>query len=225
MRIFFTLLTTVIISPMFLTVFTTMFTLYGDANASQNPFSLKRNYQKAGSIQADFEQEVFQATLSRTKSSSGKLLISKPDKVRWEIHAPEKNIMVSNGRKLFYYSPDAGADGKGQVIVRPAKLLAKHVVIQILNGSIPMDREFKLKVVRKQGRELRLVTVLPRKKLSDIAEVEMTIDRRSRIVALNLHHHSGNRTKIRLKNLRLGDKLPTTLFEFEPPEGVEILQK
>lgn len=200
----------------------------GQKPQKSRPFSLKRierNYQKSGSVQADFEQEVFQATLSRTKSSRGKLLISKPDKVRWEIYAPEKTVMVSNGRKLYYYSPDAGVDGKGQVIVRPAKLLARHAVIQILNGSIPMDREFKLKKVEKQAKGVRLVTVAPKKQLSDIEQVEMVVDGKSRIIGLTLQHHSGNRTKIRLKNLKLGDKLPTTLFEFKPPEGVEVLQE
>lgn len=180
-------------------------------------------YRKAPSVQADFEQEVYQATLARTKSSRGSLVVVKPDKVRWEIHAPERSIMVSDGRKVNYFTPDAGAEGNGQVIVRPAQFLSRHTILQILNGSIPIQREFKLLKVVKVSNSRRKIRLQPKKTLSDVAKIEMLIDPKFRIVGIEIEHRSGNRTKISLKNLRLKDKLPTSLFQFTPPKGTEIV--
>ena len=48
------------------------------------------------------------------------LKLSKPNLARWEIYEPEASVMVSDGHKLSYYTPDARGKGKGQVIERKA---------------------------------------------------------------------------------------------------------
>ncbi|RYZ95284.1 MAG: outer membrane lipoprotein carrier protein LolA, partial [Proteobacteria bacterium] len=74
---------------------------------------LQGAYKQAASVSADFTQEVYQASLARTKTSKGNLKLSKPGMVRWEISEPEATVMVSDGRKVSYFTPDARGKGKG----------------------------------------------------------------------------------------------------------------
>jgi len=183
---------------------------------------LELKYSSVESFEAEFTQEVYQATLARTKSSKGALMLSKPKLVRWETHAPEKTVLVSNGIKVWYYTPKAGGDEKGQVVVRSAAELASNALLGILNGTISIDKEFTLKDT-KQSEETTGLTLVPKKKMGDIAEVVLEVDDKYLIREVKLNHTSGNRTKITLQNIRLGAKLPTNLFKFSPPPGTNIV--
>lgn len=183
---------------------------------------LEKKYALVGSVESDFTQEVYQATLARTKSSKGVITLSKPLLVRWEIHEPERSVMVSNGVKVWYYTPKAGGDEKGQVIIRPAKELAANALIGILNGTIPIEKEFTLKEAHLEG-GLNSLVLTPKKAMGDITEVVLGVNDKYLIKDVKLVHRTGNRTKISLQNTRLGAKLPTNLFKFSPPPGTNVV--
>ncbi len=58
------------------------------AKPPKTTFSLEKlqaAYKNTGSMEADFLQEVYQASLSKFKTSKGSLKMSKPNMIRWEI--------------------------------------------------------------------------------------------------------------------------------------------
>lgn len=190
---------------------------------------LQKSYKNTGSLEADFLQEVYQASLSKTKSSKGTLKLSKPNKVRWEIHEPEASVLVSNGRKVFYYTPDARGKGKGQVIPRSATELEKQPLFRILTGASPLTKEFKLLNQEQQpgiieGEKWTQLTLKPLKAMGDISQVLLKVNSKYLIQELITESETGNKTKITLQNQVLGAKLPAALFEFKPPADTEVLQ-
>ncbi|MGE3260858.1 MAG: outer membrane lipoprotein carrier protein LolA [Bacteriovoracia bacterium] len=190
---------------------------------------LQATYKSKASLEADFIQEVYQASLARTKTSKGNIRLSKPNFVRWEIAEPEASIMVSNGRRVSYFTPDARGKGKGQVIERAASELERQPMFRILTGSAPLTKEFivtkeeKIEGVAK-GEAFTEIWLKPKKPMSDINEVRLRIDSKYLIRELNLENENGNKTKITLQNQSLGDKLPTALFDFKAPEGTEVIR-
>lgn len=190
---------------------------------------LQHAYKNTASLEADFLQEVYQASLGRTKTSKGSLKLSKPNFARWEIYEPEASVMVSNGRKLSYYTPDARGKGKGQVIERKAADLTKQPLFRILTGSSALNEEFRIdkeEVVESAtpGEKWTGLVLKPRKKLGDIQTVELKVDAKYLIRELITESETGNKTKITLQNQVLGAKLPPALFEFKPPADSEVLQ-
>ncbi|MGZ3693193.1 MAG: LolA family protein [Bdellovibrionota bacterium] len=190
---------------------------------------LQKTYKNKASLEADFIQEVYQASLARTKTSKGNIRLSKPNFVRWEVSEPEASVMVSNGRRVSYFTPDARGKGKGQVIERAASELERQPLFRILTGNAPLSKEF---IITKQetvegitkGEKLRNLSMKPKKPMGDISEVRLQIDSKYLIRELNLENENGNKTKITLQNQNLGDKLPTALFDFKAPEGTEVLK-
>ena len=190
---------------------------------------LQNSYKNTQGLETDFVQEVYQASLARTKTSKGSLKLAKPNLVRWEIYEPEASVMVSNGRKVSYFTPDARGKGKGQVLERKASELQKQPLFQILTGASPLGQEFKIaKQVEVDGpaKEHRLteLTLEPKKPMGDLAQAILRVNSKYLIEELILETQSGNKTKITLQNQNLGAKLPAQLFDFKPPADTEILR-
>lgn len=200
--------------------------------AAEGSFSLAKlqsAYKKNASLEADFLQEVYQASLGRTKTSKGSLKLSKPNLARWEIYEPEASVMVSNGHKLSYYTPDARGKGKGQVIERKSAELASQPLFRILTGQSLLDKEFKIEKSTEiegtpGGEKWTELTLKPQKKLGDIVAVALKVDPKYLIREMITESETGNKTKITLQNQVLGAKLPAALFEFKPPADTEVLQ-
>ncbi len=190
---------------------------------------LQKTYKETTAIEADFVQEVYQASLARTKSSKGSLKLAKPNLVRWEIHEPEASVMVSNGRKLWYFNPDARGKNKGQVLERKPSDLQKQPIFQILTGASALDSDFTVEKTEEKiglSKELKLtsISLKPKKPMADLARAVLTVNSNYLISEIIIENQSGNTTKITLLNQVLGAKLPPVLFDFKPPEGTEILQ-
>jgi outer membrane lipoprotein carrier protein len=191
---------------------------------------LEKVYAQAGRVEADFRQEVYQAALARTKVSSGSITLSKPNLVKWETLQPERSVLVSDGRRVHYYSPDARGKDKGQVIVRPPRELEQQPIFRILTGRTPFQKEFALEGSHGEAGadtasppSKRLVLV-PKAPMGDLERLELSISDKYLILEMILHNKSGNRTKFTLQNQRLGDRLPPAVFAFTPPPGTEVLR-
>lgn len=196
------------------------------AAAPQIEFSLavfEAKYKNAKSLEADFTQEVFQATLAKIKTSSGSIVLAKPNKIRWETYKPQPNLMVSNGRKLWFYTPAQSANDKGQVIEHNASRLQSQPLFRLLSGAAKLAEEFRISSQKStaQGFEISLV---PKKTQGDLERVSLELDSNYLISLINLENRSGNKTKISLQNLRLDSKFLSVLFDFSPPPGVERVQ-
>ncbi len=176
---------------------------------------LETLYKNLGSIKAVFTQSVFQATLDRTKVSHGILYLQKPHKIRWEVQKPTKSLLVSNGKKVWYYSPAHSGKHKGEVSVHSADYLKNYVFLRILDGSIKLKEAFtiKKKVTNKNSYTLFLQ---PKKEMNGLLRLELTVNSKSLIEKLVLHQETGNQIKIALKNMKLNVNLPLTLFQFNP---------
>ncbi len=78
------------------------------ASASGVPEELLRvqkEYQKSTGISAQFEQNTEVKSTRSTKKSQGRIWIKRPDKLRWETISPDPNILVSDGKTFWFYTP------------------------------------------------------------------------------------------------------------------------
>jgi len=215
-----------------LCAFLTFTSLAQGAKIKAPKFSLDKlqsTYSKSPSLEADIVQEVYQASLARTKTSKGSILLSKPNFVRWEMTEPEATLLVSNGRKVFYFTPNARGPGKGQVIEKKATTLSKQPLFRLLTGAGSWKQDFTLQSQKSlsldgspAGHEIILE---PKTKELDLKKVTLKVSRASRIEEILLENPNGNRTRIILQNQTLGAKLPTNLFDFKPPADTETIRQ
>ena len=107
---------------------------------------VEKSYAKAGSLSADFLQEDTSTIFSDKKSSRGNLSWKAPDFLRWETKSPQPNLLVSNGKKVWLYTPPFDETENGQVIIRKASEVKSRLLDALLAGRFSVAQKKGLKI-------------------------------------------------------------------------------
>src|SRR5947207_3237687 len=76
-----------------------------ETTAPQLAQSLQRKYDGIKDFSADFVHKYRGGVLKKEITETGRLLVKKPGKMRWEYKAPEPKLFVSDGVKMYSYVP------------------------------------------------------------------------------------------------------------------------
>jgi outer membrane lipoprotein carrier protein len=75
-------------------------------NAADLAQALQRKYDTIHDFSADFVHTYQGGVLRKQLTERGHVLIKKPGKMRWEYTTPEKKLFVSDGVKIYSYTPE-----------------------------------------------------------------------------------------------------------------------
>lgn len=192
--------------------------------ATQLPALLKEVealYAKAGTLSADFTQINEIASLQVKKPSSGVIRAKRPDKIRWETHKPDMNVLVSDGHTFWFYTPPMDEGDRGQVIERKSSQIQSKLANALLSASFsggPVTRTMKI-----QQTGPGAFTLTPKKGTAGtVLEAKVEVDEQKKIIKkVVLSHQDGNRTEILLTNIELGKPMRDEDFVFTPPPNTD----
>jgi len=182
------------------------------------------NYARAGSLSAEFSQEDISAAFGEKKASSGTLSWKSPDSLRWETKSPEANLVVSNGRTVWLYTPPFDETESGQVIIRKTSAVKSRMLDALVAG--------RFSGLLRQGMAIsstakRSFVLKPSKRASgNLKQVSITLDQNSPIISkVAIEYRDGNRSTIELSQVRMGEKLPGSLFDFKIPPRTDVVRE
>ena len=173
------------------------------------------------SFSATFLQESTLKAMEITDFASGKVFVRHPGKMRWEYEKPDKQIIITDGYKLWIYRPEdnqvmTGAapeffrDGKGASFLSDINLIRQKFDIELLEEEKSLFHELKL---------------TPREKNMDVASIRLSVSMSTftvmRVITYNFY---GDETRIELLNSKFGIALDEDLFSFKIPEGTDVLK-
>ena len=181
--------------------------------------NLEERYDVPG-FMADFHQQSIVKAMDISDEATGKMFVRRPGKMRWEYLRPDRQLIITNGTRLWVYRPDDNqvmlgkspaffGDGKGAGFLADIRLLRKKFHILPAKSDNPRFVALKLK---------------PVKDSIDIALIYLYADKSDfvvkRVVTINAY---GDETRIELINSRF-DAIPEdSLFTFTIPEGTDVL--
>ncbi len=152
---------------------------------------LDKYLEQLKTLRTEFSQVVTDGSGRQVQQASGKLVIVRPGRFRWELTPAGANasaqLMISDGRNLWFYDRDLE-----QVSVKPAATALTATPASLLSG----DGNFReLFAVRVAGRDngLEWVSVTPRSADADFREARLGF------------------AKTELKRMVLNDKLGQTV--------------
>jgi outer membrane lipoprotein carrier protein len=170
---------------------------------------------------AKFLQESTIKAMEITDFASGKVYVRHPGKMRWEYEKPDRQIIITDGFKLWIYrpednqvmtgsAPDFFRDGRGASFLSDIKLIRNKFDIALLTSEKNLFYELKL---------------IPLEKNMDVADIRLSVSKDSftvaRVVTYNFY---GDETRIELLNSKFNVEMGDDLFSFEIPEGVDVLK-
>ncbi len=179
---------------------------------------LQRRYRDTQSYSAKFVETIAPVG-SPAKVRTGTVYFRKPGRMRWEFEEPSRELIVSDGTRIYNYDPDLN-----QVVEAPlAQALRAPGATEFLLGAGDISRDFKASLIKNSADEaLTHVKLVPK---SPGNTIELGIeDKTYKIQSIRVVDQLGNVTDLKLTGIE--DNLPVSdsLFTFSPPPGADIVQ-
>jgi outer membrane lipoprotein carrier protein len=184
---------------------------------------VQTQYQKSTGVQAEFTQSTDIKATKQIKKAKGRIWIKRPNKLRWETLEPDPNILVSDGKTFWFYTPPFDKDERGQVIIKKSAQVQTQFLNALLSGSF--DFEKGSTSIENRGPNAFLLKPKPGT-AGDVRIAQITIDPSKHTISeVILTHTSGNQTTIKLQQINLNAKLDEGLFKFAPDRRTDILHE
>ena len=175
----------------------------------------------SSAFSARFTIESTLKAMQVTDTATGRLLVKYPGKMRWEYETPDPMLFVTDGETLWMYQPQ-----EHQVTVGKAdEVLGGSQGASFLSDIRLLRRQFRIELDPSGSDGTARLKLTPRENTFDIASITLRISRATYDVmeVLTVNQYDDT-TRIMFHDIAFQQNLPDTLFEFEIPEGVDVLQ-
>ncbi len=164
---------------------------------------------------ADFTQTQLDDEKQVIRQSRGELAIQRPGKFFWRYIEPFEQEIIADGSELWIYDVDLD-----QVTVKPLSSGLASAPIMILMKQNKISEEFTVNEFA-QREILYWVELEPNSKDLEYTQVYIGLENDT-VKAMELRDNFGQSTQIVFKNLRTNVVHNPKVFQFTPPEGVDV---
>jgi outer membrane lipoprotein carrier protein len=166
-------------------------------------------------LTADFKQTVLSEDKQVLQQSSGTVAISRPGKFSWIYTTPYEQQIIADGSELWIYDVDLD-----QVTVKPMESGLASAPIMILMKQNEINSDFTVNEVG-QRKFLYWVELEPNSTELEYSRVYIGLENNV-VKAMELRDSFGQSTQIVFENLRQNVVHDPKVFQFTPPEGVDV---
>jgi outer membrane lipoprotein carrier protein len=216
-----------------------MFT--GGTDSKTSVARLEARYRAAKTLQASFlERYTENGRLVRTEA--GTAYFRRPGKMRWDYQAPEKNVFLVDGKTAWFYVPadhtvtrvpaKESSDWRTPLALLTGDMKLSRVCARVLAATDekPEDPEHAMLYC-----ELRGAGSKSPKESSGAAPSQRPLNSESEAVFLEVDTRSGDLVRVLIRdpggiaiefhfaNWQMDPPVADSLFRFEPPKGVAIV--
>ncbi|HED17129.1 MAG TPA: outer membrane lipoprotein chaperone LolA [Gammaproteobacteria bacterium] len=170
---------------------------------------------QVNSLSAGFKQTLYDSDGEAVQQSSGKLLIQRPNRFRWDYSKPYPQLLLADGKRFWIYDSDLE-----QVTVKLISEVLGNAPSMLLNGKRVLDDDFIIKDLGKKDGML-WVELFPRKSESDFRLVRLAFKKQLQI--MEFEDALGQLTRIQFDNLKTNITINPDQFVFHVPKGADVV--
>lgn len=189
---------------------------------------LQARYEKTKDLQADFSQKTKIEGFERPVTSSGKVYIKKPGRLRWDYLDPATEQIYVNQEDVKVYVPEH----KQVLVGKLTQMAASKAPLELLQGAAKLDESFEIEPTRGRDRGvggMPLITLIPKAKEQESTQnlqkiVVEVFPKTYFIRTVSLHEVSGNVAVFEFSNLKPNLELGNEVFDFKTPADAEVVR-
>ncbi len=195
---------------------------------------LQQRYDGIKSLSFNFFQQTRGEMTGRPKSGSGKAFFYKGDgkgRMRWDYSSPVRQVLVSDGKDFSMYFSNLK-----QMIVTPASTLDSELTYTFFIGKGNLAEDFHIlpeenESVPEGVLDVQIIKLVPRTPQSQVQDIDLWITNDSLIRRMQIRDHFGTITVLNFSDIvvdsleKITPQERDALFEFQPPEGTEIIHQ
>ncbi len=169
-------------------------------------------------LSASFRQRIIGSDLEPLEDASGRVVLKKPGRFRWDYVEPYERVITADGERVWLYEADLE-----QVTIRRLDAGLGETPAALLTGATEVLDHFDYRGSAADG-GMRWLRLEPRSAESDFAAIELgfAADELQRIF---LTDRLGQRTQIFLSDIDQDTAVPDEFFRFAVPDGVDVIDE
>lgn len=185
--------------------------------------SVQKQYERNRTLTGNFTQIAYLKQHNRQNISKGKVYLKKPGRMRWEYKEPEEQVVVSDGKTLWFYLPLGGQATKSNL----GEAIVPDSPYNFLMGKGKIKQLFEISAVTPEwgDAKLRYLSLVPKRGEANMAKIIIGVDRKTfQVEETNIIDYFGNSTRVIMSEVDRGGDIPNTMFNFVPPKDVEVIE-
>ena len=189
---------------------------------------LQSRYEKTKDLQADFTQKTTIEGFGRPITSSGKVYIKKPGRLRWNYLDPSVEDIYVYRDDVQVYVPEH----KQVLVGKLTQMAASKAPLELLLGAAKLDESFDIEPTQGKGRGvggIRLLTLLPKSQEGEarrsLQRIELEVFPKTYFIrTVTLYEMSGNVASFEFSSLQSNMGLGDAFFDLKLPADVEVVK-
>lgn len=176
---------------------------------------LEKFLAKTQTLEASFTQTLRTHDGEVLQQSEGTFYLDRPGKFRWNYRLPYEQTIVSDGVRVWIHDVELQ-----QVTVQKKIASLPSSPMALLENSATLHQNFEVVPLDEQSGIYRL-KLLSKAKESDFGEIIVGLDSKG-LRFMQLHDQFEQVTDIVFSDISTNTQLAKEVFEFIPPEGVDV---
>jgi outer membrane lipoprotein carrier protein len=208
-----------------------LFTIQNTASAEEKNLDsvldrVQSNYERINDFHAKFTQEATIRSLNQVERADGEVWLKKPGKMRWNYYRPNKEEIVSDGSKIWFYNQEEKQVVESSLI----EVMDTPTTTTLLSGLGNIKEQFNARFSASAFPDQDgsyLVDLLPKDNSAEeeYNKVTIAVNKKSMLVdTIYLYDPFGNLTKVNLHDIKINKGVSDSLFNFKVPRGVELIK-
>jgi outer membrane lipoprotein carrier protein len=178
-------------------------------------------------MQANFVQITRSPTMGTEEEQRGRLVLKRPNKMRWDFTRPDKRLFVTDGQQMWIHSPE-----DNQVIhYQDLSGVASGGIDSLLSEMDKLGESYNvvLDTDPKAARIGHFALRLTPKGEAPFKTLFLEVHKRKHTHKLSLKRillidTFDNETELRLSGVKVNGNVPDSQFQFQVPSGAELIQ-
>jgi outer membrane lipoprotein carrier protein len=180
---------------------------------------VESRYNNIRAMQADFDQTLRYASQPKaSRSESGTLVLKRPGKMRWDYQSPAKKLFLSDGKDVYFYSPNMNRVEKSKL----KETDDMRAPLAFLIGRLDFARDFREYRTRPEGAD-HWITAKPKSDKAPYREVQFRLTADFRITQLRVLGQDESIMDYTFRNEKLNPPVDDALFRFQAPAGADVV--
>ena len=176
-----------------------------------------RHYNQLHSLKAAFTESYEGLGISRNES--GKLLLLKPGRMRWEYSSPQGKVFLIDGSFAWFYTP-----GDAQVErIQTKQLDDMRSPLRFLLGHTKLEKELDGLTIAPAPHGEFTLTGVPHGLEKRVSRTTLTVTAEGAITSMEIDETDDAVTRFTFTNEETNPAFPASTFRFTPPAGVPVV--
>ena len=190
----------------------------GPSQAQTGRQQLDHFLSQLSGYQAEFQQRLFDEDLRLIETAEGTVYLQRPGRMRWEYRNPLPQIIVADGSRLWIYDPELA-----QVTVRDQAEGLGATPASLLSSEEPVEKRFNLNELGERDDGSHWIALTPKIANPTFREIRLGF-KDNILIAMEFKDNLDQTTRLVFSDRSRNPAFDISLFQFEPPEGVDVIE-